>query len=73
MCFFSAPKMPAAPQPAVFQPTQTPKDMTQKGKSASDQIRRRGLWASIFTGPQGIVAAPMTTGTKGGSTGTVGG
>ena len=73
MCFFSPPKMPAPPQPATFQPTQTPKDLTQKGKSNRDMMRRRGMWASNFTGPQGITAAPMTTGTKGGSTGTTGG
>lgn len=69
MCIFSAPKMPAIPTPAVFQPTQTPKDMTQQGKSTRDQMRRRGLWASIFTGPQGIASAPMTTGSTGGATG----
>ena len=72
MCFFSAPKMPAAPQAAVFQPTQTPKDMTQ-GKSSKDMLRRRGLYASIFTGPQGLLAMPTTTSTTGGSTGTTGG
>jgi hypothetical protein len=73
MCLFSAPKIPAPPTPASFQPTQTPKDMTQGGKSTKDALRRRGLYASIFTGPQGIAAAPMTTGTTGGSTGTTGG
>jgi hypothetical protein len=73
MCFFSAPKMPAAPQPAVMQPTQAPKDMTQKGKTSTDQLRRRGFWASIYTGPQGVAVSPMTTGTTNTSTGSTGG
>lgn len=72
MCIFSTPKIPPPPVAASFQPTQTPKDLT-KGKSASDAIRRRGLFASIFTSPQGIAKAPMTTGTMGGSTGSTGG
>lgn len=73
MCLFSAPSVPAPPQAATFQPTQTPKDMTQNGKNTQDAMRRRGLWASIFTGPQGILAAPTTTSTTGGSSGTTGG
>ena len=73
MCLFSAPKVPTPPAPAVFQPAQTPKDLTQNGTAAKDAMRRRGLYASIFTGPQGVMAAPMTTGTAGGSTGTTGG
>lgn len=72
MCLFSTPSIPAPPAPASFQPTQTPKDLT-KGKSAADQFRRRGMMASIFTSPQGIAFAPVTTGTAGGSTGTTGG
>lgn len=72
MCFFSPPSMPAAPTPAVFQPTQTPKDLTQNGKAAQDSIKRRGLFASIFTGPQGIIGSPMTTSTTGGASGTTG-
>lgn len=66
MCMFS-PKIPTPPAPASFQPTQTPQDLTQ-GKSAKDMIKRRGLWASIFTSPTGA-GAPNTTGTTGGSTG----
>lgn len=71
MCIFSTPKMPPPPVAASFQPTQTPKDLT--GKSNTNAMRKRGLFASIFTGPQGIAALPMTTGTTGGSTGTTGG
>lgn len=74
MCLFSAPSIPPAPTPASFQPTQTPKDLT-KGKSASDMMKRRGLFASIFNpgGAQGIAFAPITTGTTGGTTGSTGG
>ena len=68
MCIFSTPKMPAVPTPATFQPAQAPKDLTQ-GKSGKDAIRRRGLWASIYTSPQGIAITPTTTGTAGGTTG----
>ena len=74
MCLFSTPSMPAVPQAASFQPTQTPKDLTN-GKSAQDMIKKRGLWASIFNpgGAQGIAVSPMTTGTAGGSTGSTSG
>lgn len=72
MCFFSTPSIPAPPTPASFQPTQTPKDLTN-GKSAIDSIKRRGYLASFFTGPQGLIGGPMTTSTTGGSTGTTGG
>jgi hypothetical protein len=33
---------------------------------ARGMLRRRGMWASIFTGPQGITSAPNVTGTSGG-------
>jgi hypothetical protein len=46
---------------------QVPKDMT--APNMKDKLRRRGMWASIFTGPQGITAAPNVTGTGGGVTG----
>jgi hypothetical protein len=65
MCI-SAPKVKAPPPPAQFQAMQVPKDMTTPGKGS---LRRRGMWASIFTGPQGIVSAPNVTGTSGGVTG----
>lgn len=65
MCF-GGPKPP--PPPAERQAMQVPKDaMGQKyGLNAK---RRRGLWASIFTGPQGIATAPTVTGSTGGLTG----
>lgn len=66
MCM-SAPKIPPPPPPAQFQAMQTPKDMTKP--DAKSVMRRRGMWASIFTGPQGIVAPPSVTGTSGGVTG----
>lgn len=73
MCIFSTPKMPAVPQAATFQPTQTPKDLTQ-GKSTKDAIRKRGLWASIYNpgGAMGLATSPSTTGTTGGMMGSTG-
>lgn len=65
MCL-SGPKIDAPPPPAQMQAMQAPKDMTRPGDTSR---RRRGMWASIFTGPQGIVAAPKVTGTSGGLTG----
>jgi hypothetical protein len=53
--------------PAQFQAMQAPKDLTPN-KDASLN-RRRGFFASIFTGPQGITAAPTVTGSGGGLTG----
>lgn len=66
MCF--APKIPAPPVPAQFQAMQAPKDLTQAKDNAA-RNRRRGLFASIFTGAQGIAGAPNVTGTGGGLTG----
>ena len=67
MCF-SAPKIAPPPPPAQFQAMQAPKDLTAK-KDGSRMNRRRGFFASIFTGPQGIASAPTVTGTGGGLTG----
>jgi hypothetical protein len=74
MCLFSTPSIPPPPVAASFQPTQTPKDLTN-GKSAKDAMKKRGVFASLFTpgGAQGILSLPMTTGTTGGSTGMSGG
>lgn len=66
MCF-SAPKIPAPVPPAQFQAMQTPKDLTSPNNK--NLARRRGMWASIMTGPQGIAAPPSVTGTGGGLTG----
>lgn len=65
MCF-SAPKPP--PPPAERQAMQVPKD-AMGVDSGLNAKHRRGLWASIFTGPQGIAAAPTVTGSTGGLTG----
>jgi hypothetical protein len=51
MCL-SAPKIKPPPPPAQMQSMQQPKDMTN-AKGNSNMLRRRGMWASIFTGPQG--------------------
>lgn len=72
MCIFSSAKIPTPPAAASFQPTQTPKDLTN-GKSTTNAMKRRGLFASIFTAPQGIAISPTTTGTAGGTTGSTGG
>lgn len=71
MCMFSAPKVniPAPVPPAQMQAMQSPKDMMQDQRGGSSQRRRRGLWATVFTGPQGIVGSPAVTGTGGGLTG----
>lgn len=65
MC--SAPKIPRTPPPAQFQQMQAPKDTTQFRNGRS--LRRRGFWASVMTGPQGIARGPTVTGTGGGSIG----
>ena len=69
MCLFSAPKIEAPPPPAQMQAMQAPKDFTDPRKSNKDRMRRRGLWASIFTSPQGVTIAPAVTGSGGGTTG----
>jgi hypothetical protein len=69
MCFFSAPKITPPPPPAQTQAMQSPKDQMQDPRSGSSKLRRRGLWASVFTGPQGITGAPSVTGSTGGLTG----
>jgi hypothetical protein len=66
MCMFKAPKAP--PPPAQMQSMQTPKDMVS-GSDSQRRLRRRGLFASIFTSPQGITTAPMVTGTGASPTG----
>jgi hypothetical protein len=68
MCFFSPKIAPPIP-PAQLQPAQAPKDMIQDPRDGSMKIRRRGLWASVFTGPAGVASAPAVTGTGGGLTG----
>ena len=71
MCFMkvAAPTIAPPPPPAQLQPAQAPKDMMQDPRDGSMKIRRRGLWASVFTGPAGLVGAPAVTGSGGGLTG----
>lgn len=66
MCF--APKIKPPPPAAQFQAMQAPRDMTL-AKNGTSRNRRRGFFASIFTGPSGIATAPTVTGTGGGLTG----
>jgi hypothetical protein len=61
MC--SSPSPP--PPPPERQSQQAPKDAYDKFTGLNAK-RRRGLWSSIMTSPQGIMGAPMTTGTSGG-------
>ncbi len=68
MCI-GAPKITPPPPPAQFQAMQAPKDFTDPRTQNKDMIRRRGLWASIFTSPQGAPGAPVVTGSGGGTTG----
>lgn len=63
MCI--APKVPKAPAPAQYQPTQP----VQDGVKFDMKNKRRGFYAALFTGPSGITAPPSVTGTSGGMTG----
>lgn len=69
MCVFKAPKIPTPPPPAQFQAVQAPRDATQGRDSRRNLMRRRGLWSSIMTSPQGLKTAPTVTGTSGGTIG----
>jgi hypothetical protein len=64
-----APKVPKTPPPAQYQTMQTPKDMINGGKDSRLRLRRRGMWASVMTGPQGVAGAPSVTGMGGSVTG----
>lgn len=68
MCM-GAPKIKAPPPPAQFQQMQAPKDLSDPRNANRSRLRRRGLWASVFTGPQGVASAPNVTGGSGGITG----
>lgn len=59
------PKAPKLPPAVERQAAQMPQ-IDAQGRSSR---RRRGLWASIMTGPKGLTAAPAVTGTPGGVTG----
>lgn len=70
MCLsMKAPKIAAPPPPAMLQAMQSPKDFTQNARDGGTARRRRGLWATVFTGPQGIAGPPTVTGSSGGITG----
>jgi hypothetical protein len=68
MCI-GAPKAPTIPPGVERQAMQVPKDASSPNNRALAQRRRRGLWASIFTSPQGVTGTPTVTGTSGGITG----
>jgi hypothetical protein len=69
MCVFKTPKIPKQPAPAQLQAMQAPKDITQGRDDARARLRRRGLYASIMTSPQGIAGLPTVTGTGASVTG----
>jgi len=61
------PKVPKVPPAPERQAMQAPEQaLGNKGLNAR---RRRGLWASIFTSPQGVSGVPNVTGSGGGLTG----
>jgi hypothetical protein len=66
MCMFK-PKIPKQVPGAERQAMQMPKESV--GTNAAYRRRRRGMWASIFTSPQGISTVPTVTGGAGGVTG----
>ena len=65
MCM-SSPSPP--PPPPERQAMQSPKDDANRFAGLSAK-RRRGMWASIFTSPQGVNGMPTVTGNTGGVTG----
>lgn len=66
MCILpKAPKVPVLPE---RQAVQVPKDPTD-ARTGLNARRRRGMWASIFTSPQGVTAMPTVTGSGSGVTG----
>jgi hypothetical protein len=63
MCVIpKAPKMPVIPE---RQAVQVPNDPTSQRTGINARMRR-GLYASIMTGPQGVAGPPKVTGTGAG-------
>jgi hypothetical protein len=59
------PKAPKAPVIPERQAVQAPQDAVDQ-RTGLNARRRRGMWASIFTSPRGVVTgAPNVTGTPG--------
>ncbi len=69
MCFIKTPKIKAPPPPAQMQAMQAPKDFTNPERRNKDKMRRRGMYAAIFTSPLGLQTLPNVTGSGGGATG----
>jgi hypothetical protein len=69
MCLFKAPKIPKTPPPAQMQSMQAPKDMINNKHGSMSRLRRRGMWASVMTGPSGVSGPPTVTGAGGSVTG----
>ncbi|WP_084238678.1 hypothetical protein [Sphingomonas asaccharolytica] len=62
MCI-STPKTPDVPTIPERQPTKLPDNGATAGVVDQNARRRRGLYASVFTNPQGL-GAPSTTSTS---------
>jgi hypothetical protein len=58
------PKSPPIPVPVERQAEQVPQAPVDATSSLNAR-RRRGMWASIMTSPQGIGGPPSVTGTPG--------
>lgn len=61
MCMPKAPDVPSIPE---RQPTKLPDNGSVAGMADLITKRRRGLYASIYTSPQGTMGAPATTSTS---------
>jgi hypothetical protein len=57
MCLIRAPKIPTTPE---RQAMQVPKDPYDR-RTGLNARRRRGMWASVLTGPLGLGTAPNVT------------
>lgn len=65
MCFFSAPKIPAAPPPIPPTPVATAQDPAVLGRQDAERRRRAtamGRAATMITGGQGIAAPVVASG-----------
>lgn len=64
MCMFKAPKIstPAPVPPVERQAVQAPKQQLSDADGKQLRRFRRGFWASVMTGPQGVAGPVSVTG-----------
>jgi hypothetical protein len=55
------PRASKVPTPPERQAVQTPQDPIDK-RIGLNARRRRGMWASVFTSPRGVIGLPAVTG-----------